>query len=107
MARDTEPPSKSAPDARASVRLCNIPTGTARLLDAHKMWLDKVGKEIVRASSNPWIDIYGYASHLGNHSSNKKLSDDRCDAVMRYIQDFNLKAQFPQEWGYGDSLSTG
>jgi hypothetical protein len=93
--------------ARAAIRLCNIPTGKTTLLDSHKTWLDGVGKDIIAKSPNPWVDLFGYASHLGNPTSNQKLSNERCDEVMRFLQSYNSRTGFPQEFGYGDSRSSG
>jgi hypothetical protein len=97
----------AAPSARAAAKLCNIPTGQTTLLPDHKAWLDTVVKDIVAKSPNPWVDLFGYASHLGDASSNKRLSDQRCEAVMNYIRVFNARCAFPQEFGFGDSKSTG
>ena len=105
MAQDVQPVPPGS--ARSAARLNNIPTGHTTLLGTHKAWLDSVVKDIVVNSPNPWVDLFGYASHLGNAASNKTLSDKRCEEVMRYIQKFNPRTLFPQEFGYGDSRSTG
>jgi len=105
MATDIKPLSVAA--ARAAAKLCNIPTGTTTLLPAHKIWLDKAIEDIIKKAPAPWVDIFGYASHLGDPLSNKKLSDRRCEAVMRYIQASAPHCLFPQEFGFGDTKSTG
>jgi hypothetical protein len=105
MATDIKP--LSVPAARTAAKLCNIPTGTTTLLPAHKVWLDGVIEDVIKKSPNPWVDLFGYASHLGDRISNKKLSDRRCDAVMQYIQASAPHCLFPQEFGFGDAKSTG
>jgi hypothetical protein len=105
MAIDIKP--LSVPGARTAAKLCNIPTNTTTLLPAHKVWLDRAIDDIIKMSPNPWVDLFGYASHLGDPVSNKKLSDRRCDAVMRYIQASAPHCLFPQEFGFGDAKSTG
>jgi hypothetical protein len=105
MANDTE--KIPLGNARTAIRLCNFPTGKSKMLDSHKQWLDQNVKQFLASCPYPWVDMFGYASHLGNPISNKKLSDDRCDEVMHWLQTYNPKTGFPQEFGYGDSRSTG
>jgi hypothetical protein len=105
MAIDVQPINASG--ALAAARLNNIPTGRTTLLASHTGWLDTVVKNLVTQSPNPWVDLFGYASHLGDPVSNKRLSDNRCEEVMNYIRRFNPGTLFPQEFGYGDSKSTG
>jgi outer membrane protein OmpA-like peptidoglycan-associated protein len=93
--------------ALAAARLCNFPTGHANLLPAHISWLDKTVAPLLRGLPNPWVDLFGYASHLGNHAFNKRLSFDRCEAVHRQINSYGLNVSFPQEFGAGDDQSTG
>jgi hypothetical protein len=93
--------------AAAAARLCNFPTGHAMLLPAHVSWLDSVVSPLLRGLADPWVDLYGYASHLGSPAFNKRLSFDRCEAVRKHIRAYGLKVSFPTELGVGDSQSTG
>jgi hypothetical protein len=93
--------------ALAAARLCNFPTGRAMLLPAHIAWLDNVVARLLRSLPDPWVDLYGYASHLGNHAFNKRLSDDRWEAVRKHIKTYGVKVSFPDERGFGDTRSTG
>jgi len=92
-----------------AARLCNFETGQADLLNSHRAWLDANVKPAVLASPNPWVDLWGYASHLGDHASNQRLSFRRCEAVKRWVAGYTPKVTFPadNEIGYGDSRSTG
>jgi hypothetical protein len=93
--------------ALAAARLCNFPTGKAMLMPAHIAWLDNTVARLLRSLPDPWVDLYGYASHLGNHAFNKRLSFDRCEAVRSHIKSYGLKVPFPKELGVGDAESTG
>jgi hypothetical protein len=93
--------------ALAAARLCNFPTGQAVLLPTHKTWLDNTVPRLLRSLPNPWVDLVGYSSHLGNHTFNKRLSDGRCEAVRKHIKSYGLKVSFPVEIGVGDAQSTG
>ena len=106
MANDIEPASQ-ANKATLSARLCNFPRAHGELtVQAHKTFLDKAIVSI-QNSPNPWVDLFGYASHLGNAGFNKQLSIKRCESVVKYIRDRVPRVTFPQEFGFGDSKSTG
>lgn len=105
MAKDVEtvPPGKAA----VAGRLCNFVTAKSVLLPSHRQWLDSAVIPAIRKSPNPWVDIFGYASRLGDAQYNKQLSDARCKAVVKYIKDAAPRTAFPQQFGYGESRSTG
>ncbi len=105
MAFDVQPITGTL--ARVAARLCNFPTGHADLLPAHVDWLDSTVAPIVRDLATPWVDIIGYASHLGGATFNQKLSFARCEAVRRRVETYSPKVLFPIEWGKGESESTG
>lgn len=107
MAQDVELLATDSTHALAAARLCNFPTGKAMLLPNHKAWLDTTVKRLLRDLPDPWVDLYGYASHLGDHAFNKRLSFDRCEAVRKHILTYGLKVSFPKELGVGDAQSTG
>ncbi len=90
-----------------AARLCNFPTGTARLLPKHDDWLTKNVTAALASARSPWIDIVGYASKLGNAKSNTTLSSSRCDAVKSRIRAQNPKATFNVELSKGESESLG
>jgi hypothetical protein len=105
MVADVMPITGSA--ARAAARLCNFFTGHAILLQPHIAWLDNTVAPLVRAVPNSWVDIIGYASHLGHRAFNLRLSFNRCESVRKQILTYGTPVTFPQEWGKGDSESTG
>jgi hypothetical protein len=102
--------------AIAAARLCNFPTGKATLLGSHVAWLDSAVRSAVTGLPNPWVDLRGYASHLGfaqhpgglgNTALNKQLSLARCEAVKARIVSYGSKVSFPMEWPVGDAESSG
>lgn len=105
MARDIEP--VDAGKSSVSGRLCNFPTGSPFLTPTHKIWLDEMVIPALHSSPNPWIDIFGYASRLGDYEFNKQLSYQRCEAVVRYVRAAVPNVPFPQEFGFGESKSDG
>jgi len=92
-------------DAAIAARLCNFVTGQAALLPAHKSWLDSKARSVLDSLQNPWVDLFGYASHLGSPAFNKQLSLQRLQAVKAHIATFSSKAQFIQEVGEGEEKS--
>lgn len=105
MAKDIE--SVDSGTATIAGRLCNFVTGQHKLLPSHIRWLDQNVIPTIRNSPNPWVDVFGYASRLGDYGANKRLSFRRCEAVAQYIQRAIPNVSFPQEFGFGESKSTG
>jgi hypothetical protein len=105
MAKDIEPVDQGK--ATVAARLCNFKTAHSEILPAHRDWLKANVIPAIRNSPNPWVDVFGYASHLGDTAFNKTLSDKRCAAVVGYIRDSVSQVSFPQQFGYGESRSGG
>jgi hypothetical protein len=93
--------------ARAAARLCNFPTGHSGLLPTHADWLDATVAPLLRAIPNPWVDLIGYASHLGDAGFNQRLSFARCESIRKRIESYGSNVSFPMEWAKGESDSTG
>jgi hypothetical protein len=53
------------------------------------------------------VDVFGYASHLGDAGFNKQLADKRCSAVVQFIKAAVPNVSFPQQFGFGESRSGG
>jgi outer membrane protein OmpA-like peptidoglycan-associated protein len=90
-----------------AIRLYNFPTGFANLLLAHKKALDQVIEYILTLTpETTGVYLYGYASNTGGMDVNYLLSQNRCLAVQKYIQNqlpdviFSIVSQ-------GASVSTG
>ncbi|PRH89586.1 hypothetical protein C5L14_03225 [Labrys okinawensis] len=105
MASDVEPINPG--QASAAGRLCNFTTGQSRLLSSHIAWLDATVIPLLRNTANPWVDVFGYASRSGDAQFNKRLSDQRCQAVVDHIKAAVSGVSFPQQFGYGESQSGG
>ena len=105
MVKDIEP--VQAGTATIAARLCNFKTAQSDPLYTHRQWLDANVIPAIRNSPNPWVDIFGYASRLGDPTFNKKLSDKRCAAVVQHIRSSVPRVSFPQQFGYGEDRSGG
>jgi hypothetical protein len=91
--------------AKVAARLCNFPTATAHLLRAHQEFLDDEVRPIVRAMPGHWIDMFGYASRIGDVSFNLKLSDQRINAVKARIEEYTNKVNFQIHKALGETES--
>ena len=107
MANDIEPITGTT--AKVAARLCNIPTGTATLLETHRQWLDKNVKLAIEKLNASWVDLIGYASHRGTNRGfdNLGLSRQRVDAVQKHIATYATNINFAKRQPVGDSQSTG
>ena len=101
MAFDVQPINGTL--ARVAARLCNFRTGDAGLLPSHIAWLDSTLAPVVRALPTPWVDIIGYASHLGNEAFNLRLSFDRCEVGSSARPDVQSEGHFSCRMGKGRS----
>lgn len=71
--------------ALTASRLINFDTGTSSLREGHKGWLSGIACPAISSSPNPWIDIYAYASKLGNKDSNLRLSQQRAESTKAFL----------------------
>ncbi len=111
MGNDIQPISGPVGGATPLVaaRLCNFPTGSEGPLFAHRFWIESTLKPLCDSSPNPWIDVFGYASHRGSKRGydNLGLSARRRNEVIKEILKQCPKVHFVQQVALGDSQSTG
>lgn len=69
----------------AAGRLINFPTGSSELQPGHREWLQKVVVPAILARPNAWIDLYGFASKIGNSQANIALSKARATEVKYFL----------------------
>ncbi len=95
--------------AKAAARLCNFDTGKAVLLESHEIWLDANVRPVFKEMLGPWVDIFGYASRLGDERGydNTGLSENRRDAVKKKISGYANNINFQILRGKGSSESGG
>lgn len=72
-------------DADFQRRLINFPTGKSELTPGHMRWLDTLLKSTPATREFHCI-VYGYASKLGDAAANERLSYDRANNVIRYLE---------------------
>ncbi len=71
--------------AATAGRLINFPTGSSTLQPGHQEWLKNEVVPAILARPNSWIDLFGYASKVGNTQANLKLSKERATAVKYFL----------------------
>jgi len=72
--------------AAVAGRLINFQTGKFDLRPGHRLWLQEQVVPAIIARSNPWIDIYGFASKKGlDEQFNMTLSKNRATAAKNFI----------------------
>jgi hypothetical protein len=91
--------------AKAAARLCNFATGEAFLLLAHQEYLDTEVRNVIRTMPTPWIDLFGYASRIGDTTFNLGLSTRRINAVKARIAEYANQVNFQTTVGYGETQS--
>jgi len=107
MADDVQVITGVEPTPEIAARLCNFVTAKADLLASHKAWLDANIRPVVMKLNGPWVDLFGYASRLGDPIYNQTLSEQRCRAVKAHIASYRSDIQFPVEFGKGEGESEG
>jgi hypothetical protein len=95
----------SGSGAKAAGRLCNFVTSKSFLLLSHQEFLDTQVASAIRSFQNPWVEIRGYASRIGNASFNQRLSERRVESVKARIEQYTNKVNFKVSVGYGESQS--
>ena len=76
-------------------------TGKAELdMDKSKAQLDNIN-EILKAFPATKLKLGGYTDNVGKAEDNKKLSQDRADAVMKALVAMGIKADRLEAEGYG------
>ena len=73
-----------ATNAVIKARLYDFRTGSATLQPEHKAWLNNMVATAKRGRY--FMDVIGYASKTGSASLNQKLSEDRVNSVLSYLQ---------------------
>lgn len=71
--------------AAVAGRLIDFQTKKSDLREDHQRWLRDKVVPMILARPNAWIDLYGYASKLGNQKDNLALSRSRAEAVKVFL----------------------
>jgi hypothetical protein len=107
IAKQVIPPFRPT-NALLQARLIDFDTGSAELEQQHK---DFLFGAINRAKSNSafHIRIFGFASHLGDHVANERLSRARMQSVFNFLksQDGRVLNGLEMFQAFGDSESGG
>lgn len=92
-------------DAKVAARLCNFATGRAELLQAHVDFLDKEVAGVIRNMQGPWVDLFGYASRVGDARFNMTLSEQRISSIKQRISRYATLVNFQIQKGFGETQS--
>lgn len=90
-------------------RLIDFQSGKSTLLPEHRRWLRELIVPAILTRPNVWMDVYGYASKLGNQHDNLVLSRARAGAVKDYLsqelamQGRNIEGRINIGCGFGET----
>ncbi len=82
----------------------NFETGTATVTPASQVQLVNIAR-ILRLFPDAKIKIGGYTDKTGDEAINKKISQERADAVKNYLDKEGLSAQVVGAEGYGSEFA--
>ena len=95
------PPAPSPPAPRFVLQGVQFDTGKATLTSGSSARLDTV-VEYMTHKKSAHIEISGHTDNVGNKKDNKRLSQQRADAVRDYLVSKGIEASRIQPVGYGD-----
>ncbi len=82
----------------------NFKFGTTELVPESKRQLDNI-VSILKAFPDVKMKIGGYTDKKGDDAANKKLSNDRANAVKSALEKSGVGAQVPEAEGYGEEFA--
>lgn len=95
------PPPPPPPVTRFVLQGVQFDTGKATLTSDSHVRLDTI-VEYMTHKKSARIEISGHTDNVGNKKDNKKLSQQRADAVRAYLVSKGIEASRIQPVGYGD-----
>jgi outer membrane protein OmpA-like peptidoglycan-associated protein len=82
----------------------NFKFGTAEIIPESRKELENI-TQILKAYPNTKIKLGGYTDKVGDAAANKKLSQERADAVMAALKEAGVGAQVEGAEGYGSEFA--
>jgi outer membrane protein OmpA-like peptidoglycan-associated protein len=82
----------------------NFEFGTATIIPESRKEVDNI-VQILKAYPNVKVKIGGYTDKVGDDAANKKLSQERADAVAAALRDAGVGAQVEGAEGYGEEFA--
>lgn len=82
----------------------NFETGTANILPESRPQLANIAA-ILKAFPDVKLKVGGYTDKTGNEAINKKISNERAEAVKKYLTEEGLGAQVAGAEGYGSEFA--
>jgi outer membrane protein OmpA-like peptidoglycan-associated protein len=99
-----DPASRPGEDAWFDFNDLNFETGTARILPESREQITNL-VQILKAFPAARIKVGGYTDSTGNEPANRKLSQDRAEAVARELRDAGVGGQVVDAEGYGSAFA--
>ena len=82
----------------------NFEFSTAKIIPESRKEVDNI-VQILKAYPNVKVKIGGYTDKVGDDAANKKLSQERADAVAAALKDAGVGAQVEGAEGYGEEFA--
>lgn len=95
----------SGTNAKVAAKLWNFETGKSYLLLDHQNFLDDEVRHVLRTTKGAWVDLYGYASRIGDANQNMTLSNQRINSVKSRLAEYANRIDFGIHVAYGETQS--
>ena len=86
-----------------NVTIINFPSGRAQIPRESMPVLEQSASAIKSAPTGTVLEIGGYTDNVGNPTANQRLSQQRAEAVRRFLVDKGVNPDSLVAKGYGDS----
>ncbi len=86
-----------------NVTIINFPSGSAQIPRESMPLLEQSASAIKSAPTGTVLEIGGYTDNVGNPTANQRLSQQRAEAVRRFLVDKGINPDSLVAKGYGDS----
>jgi outer membrane protein OmpA-like peptidoglycan-associated protein len=86
-----------------NMNVINFPSGSAQIPRESMPVLEQAAAAIKSAPAGTVLEIGGYTDNVGNPTGNQRISQQRADAVRRFLVDKGVSSDSLVSKGYGDS----
>lgn len=90
-----------------NVSIINFRSGSSEIPSDAKPILQKAAEVLKKQPAGSVVEVGGYTDNQGNPGANKKLSQNRADAVKQALIGYGVDAASLRSVGYGDSNPVG
>jgi outer membrane protein OmpA-like peptidoglycan-associated protein len=86
-----------------NTNVINFPSGSAQIPRESMSMLEQAASAIKSAPAGTVLEIGGYTDNRGNSAANQRLSQQRAEAVRRFLTSKGVNSDAVVAKGYGDS----